>query len=71
MLRYRDKFIAHLDTGPIMNIPVLDAAKKAVWFYYAYILEQEAVNFTGLPLDIDAGYAQTEDEAKKVYQRAG
>jgi len=54
-----------------MNIPLLDAAKKAVWFYYVYILEHEAMDLAGLPLDIDAGYGQTEDEAKKVNQRLG
>jgi len=73
MLRYRDKFIAHLDSDPIMYVPALDAAKKAVWFYYAYVLEHEAseMSLAGLPLDLDVGYEQTEEEARKVYQRAG
>ncbi len=71
MLRYRDKFIAHLDSDRIMNIPALENPKKAVWFYYGYLLRNEAVNSAGLPIDLDAGYIQTEDEARKVYQRAG
>jgi hypothetical protein len=70
MLRYRDKFVAHLDSDPIMLIPALDAAKKAVWFYYAHVLDHEGVKFTGLPPDLNAGYLETEDEARKVYERA-
>lgn len=71
MLRYRDKFIAHLDSDPIMFIPALDAAKKAVWFYYDYVLTENAVNSAGLPLDLDAGYMETEEEARIVYRKAG
>ena len=71
MLRYRDKFIAHLDSDPIMFIPALDAAKKAVWFYYGYILDHENISLAGLPPDLEEGYIQTEDEARKVYLKAG
>jgi hypothetical protein len=71
MLRYRDKFLAHLDSDLIMNIPALERAKKAVWFYYNHILEDEALNSAGLPNDLDAGYAQTQEEARKVYRKAG
>ena len=70
MLRYRDKFLAHLDSDLIMNIPALETAKKAVWFYYAHILADETTNSAGLPSDINVGYARTEDEARKVYQKA-
>ncbi len=71
MLRYRDKFIAHLDSDTIMNIPALDAAKKAVWFYYSYVFACENVILAGLPADLDAGYMETEDEAAAVYRKAG
>jgi len=69
MLRYRDKFIAHLDSDPIMFIPALDAAKKAVWFYYAHVVDHEGANLAGLPPDLEAGYLQTEDEARIVYRK--
>jgi hypothetical protein len=71
MLRYRDKFIAHLDSDIIMNIPALDAAKKAVWFYHGYVLAHENIVLAGLPADLDKGYMETEDEAATVYRKAG
>jgi hypothetical protein len=64
MLRYRDKFIAHLDSDPIMYIPALDAAKKAVWFYDPYVLDHERANPAGLPSDLDAGYLHAETMRK-------
>jgi hypothetical protein len=73
MVLYRDKFIAHLDSELTMNIPCLDLAKKAVWFYYHYVLTHETVEgfLAGLPIDIDTGFGRTEDEARAVYAKAG
>ncbi|MGH7096228.1 MAG: hypothetical protein ACREE4_01030 [Stellaceae bacterium] len=34
MRTYRNKFLAHLDDLPVMNIPFLDRAKAAVDFYH-------------------------------------
>lgn len=42
MRRYRDKFVAHLDSDMTMNIPELDTAKSCVWFYLRYIIDFEA-----------------------------
>lgn len=72
MRHYRDKFVAHLDSEPVMTIPRLDRAKQSVWFYHAHIVGREANegDLTGLPMDLDAGYAQAEEEAATVY-RAG
>jgi hypothetical protein len=69
--RYRDKFLAHLDSDEIMNIPALDIAKKAVWFYHSYVVQHEAQpgDLAGLPLELDAGYAQCENEARAIYDR--
>lgn len=69
---YRDKFVAHLDSEPVMTIPRLDRAKQSVWFYHAHIvgLEANKGDLTGLPMDLDAAYAQAEEEAATVY-RAG
>ena len=41
MRRYRDKFVAHLDSLPVMDIPVLDAAQASVWFYHGYVAAHE------------------------------
>jgi hypothetical protein len=71
MLRYRDKFIAHLDSDKIMNIPALDAAKKAVWFYYGYVLAHDNITAAGFPGDLEKGYLETEEEAATVYQKVG
>jgi hypothetical protein len=70
MRQYRDKFLVHLDSDEIMNIPGLDIAKKAVWFYYAYIVQHEAQpsDLEGLPVVLDAGYAQCENEARATYE---
>lgn len=40
--RYRDKFVAHLDSDKVMNIPDLEIARKAVLFYQGYVLKEEA-----------------------------
>jgi hypothetical protein len=39
--RYRDKFLAHLDSDLVMNIPELDQALRAAIFYYRWILGEE------------------------------
>jgi hypothetical protein len=71
--KYRDKWVAHLDSDRAGVYPTLDVAKKAVWFYYAHIVchEAEPTDLAGLPEELDAGYKQCEDEAKAVYQRSG
>lgn len=73
MRRYRDKFLAHLDSEHTMNIPTLDIAKKAVWFYHAHIVSHEAKagDLEGLPTELDSGYKETEEEARVVYRRYG
>jgi hypothetical protein len=72
MRRYRNKFLAHLDSDYTMNIPTLDVAKKAVWFYHAHIVSHEAGSgdLDGLPIDLETGYLQAEKEAAAVYGRS-
>jgi hypothetical protein len=41
MLRYRDKFVAHLDSEKIMHIPRLRLARKCVAYLYDYLLRIE------------------------------
>lgn len=39
--RYRDKFVAHLDSDNTMDIPLLDIAERAVFFYHQHLVAQE------------------------------
>jgi hypothetical protein len=73
MLKFRDKYIAHADTTSTIYVPKLDVAKKAAWFYYHHIADQEAgpCDLRGFLTDIDTGYEQCEEEARAVYQRSG
>ena len=73
MRSYRDKFLAHLDSEEVMNIPSLDVAKRAVWFYHGYVVAHEAdpEDLANLPLSLDAGYKQAEQEARAVYRQKG
>ena len=73
MRQYRDKFLAHLDSDEVMNIPALDIPKKTVWFYHAYVVQHEAQpgDLAELPVELDAGYAQCESEAQTIYVRNG
>lgn len=70
MRQYRDKFLAHLDSERVMNVPMLDRAKQSVWFYHAHIVNQEAKDgdLAGLPMELDIGYAMSEVEANSVYR---
>ena len=71
MRRYRDKFLAHLDSDYVMNIPALDIPKNATWFHYAHVLNNEAGrgDMAGFPKDIDRAYRETEHEAEGIYRR--
>lgn len=39
--RYRDKFVAHLDSDNVMEIPMLDIAERSVFFYHQHLIAQE------------------------------
>jgi hypothetical protein len=70
MRNYRDRWVAHLDSDRGGMYPTLDLAKKAAWFYHAWIVNQEAQSgdLDGLPEQLDEGYVQCEEEAKAVYE---
>lgn len=75
MRRYRDRFVAHLDSDLVMQIPMLDVAQKSVWFYHAYLVEYE-VAFTDLdgvayvPNNMTLGYNQCAEEARAIARHA-
>jgi hypothetical protein len=56
MRNYRDKFLAHLDDLPVMDIPFLDRAHAAVELYYQHITEHEVAigDLSRLPSDLAA-----------------
>ncbi len=69
MRTYRDKFVAHLDSDLVMNIPKLDLATMSVLYLYKYILANEDDDnfFHGLPSK-GAGYFRASfREAKRQY----
>jgi hypothetical protein len=74
MQHYRDQFIAHLDDERKMHPPELEAAKSAVQFLHAWIIDNEAM--PGL-LDVQIDTAQKlltayeieRETAKRVYRR--
>ena len=75
MRRYRDKFVAHLDSDPKMDIPMLTAALAADSFYHGHIVgaEADAGDLFGLADTSDKfakGYEQCIKEAQRAYAPA-
>jgi len=69
MVKYRDKFVAHLDDLQEMNVPVLAIAKDSTMFLYRYLREvEDDVNaFHDAPADIAEFYERFAIEAQGVY----
>ena len=75
MRRYRDKFVAHLDSDAKMDIPLLTAALAADRFYHGHIVraEADAGDLFGLADTSDKfakGYEQWIKEAQRAYAQA-
>jgi hypothetical protein len=75
MRRYRDKFVAHLDSDVRMEIPLLTAALAADSFYHGHIVRAEAGagDLFGLADTSDKfarGYEHCFKEAELVYAQA-
>ncbi len=75
VLRYRDKFVGHLDQEPMMSLPMLEEAKKSVAFLHER-LTQEASGFTdweGLPTSAEQlalVFTRASEAAESVYGEA-
>lgn len=71
--RCRNKFVAHLASDRDMTLPVLDTAKRAVWFYHGYVVKHEAAagDLAGLALQLDSKYTISANEARAVFEVAG
>jgi hypothetical protein len=70
--RYRDKFLAHLDSDLVMHIPQLDDALKAASIYYRWIFEHELdpIHRGDIPASLTAFYDGRLAEGAAVYRRA-
>jgi hypothetical protein len=71
MHEYRDKFVAHLDSESVMNIPNLDIANASVAFYHNHVASQETSpgDLAGLPESaalLSEYYQHCADEAERV-----
>jgi hypothetical protein len=71
MRTYRDKFVAHLDSAEVMNIPTLRTARKSVSFLYGYLLanEEEDNCFHDAPPEASRFYRLFYSQGRKVYSR--
>lgn len=71
MRTYRDKFIAHLDSEEVMNIPKLRAAQRSVVFLYDYLRANEEDNncFHDAPAKASLFYRQFRSQGRRVYYK--
>jgi hypothetical protein len=77
MRRYRDKFVAHLDSDEVMDIPDFDLAERSVAFYHSHLVSKEvadaAMVFKGLPPSPAALATYYKDELRTatiIYDKA-
>jgi hypothetical protein len=68
MKTYRDKFIAHLDSEEVMNIPKLRVARTSVSFLYDYLLanEEEDNCFHDAPSKASRLYHQFYSQGQRI-----
>ena len=67
--RYRDKFIAHLDSDTEMNTPLMDKTYSTIVFYYNELRKyaEDGFYLDDLPLDLEAYYDKCFKEALAYY----
>jgi hypothetical protein len=54
---YRDKFVAHLDSEEMMQIPELQLALKVVRYYYDYVVNELGFSeLNNLPQELESYY---------------
>lgn len=66
--RYRDKFLAHLDSDLVMEIPTLDLALSAACIYYSHVRDVECLAQTArsFPRDLFDYDGESKMEAAEV-----
>ncbi|MCV0371850.1 hypothetical protein [Filomicrobium sp.] len=73
MRTYRNKFLAHLDSEEIMNIPQLDPAIASTIYYAEHLIAKES-SLGGLAredIDLRGRYAQCKKESAAIFSRKG
>lgn len=65
--RERDKFIAHLDSDPIMQTPFFDTALSAVGFYHKRVVRMQEYLFNGLQTDFEKGFREETELAETFF----
>ena len=68
--KYRDGFVAHLDSDEKMNIPVFDTALKLTKYYYNHVLAELKTSIMNLPDNIEFYYQARYAESKRYFQLA-
>lgn len=73
MRRYRDKCLTHLDSDRVMDIPRLDTAQRAMWFYYAHIWAHEIdpIHRSDAPEHLDTFYQERLAAGVYAYEDTG
>ena len=67
--RYRDKFVAHLDSEDIMHIPKLDDAISLVKYYYSYVAKElKPSELQALPQDLNSYYQKCFVDSKLFFK---
>jgi hypothetical protein len=72
---YRNKFVGHLDSDAVMNLPKLDMPKASVWFYHSYVVTNEIspedlTKLSATPEEFDHGYQKCVEEAERIIDHA-
>jgi hypothetical protein len=75
MKRYRNKFVAHLDSDRKMELPFFDISYMAVLFYHEYVVTKEASpgdlhDVVDAGWKLAKGYQLCMEEAGSVYRHA-
>lgn len=74
MRAYRDNFIAHLDANDEIHVPTLETALRSAFFLYEHMLAHAPAGTFNmphrvkLPLDLQAYYAECQEEARAAYE---
>ncbi len=69
MRAYRDKFLAHLDSDSMMNIPQMNIASESTLYYYNYILknEKDVDSFKDELPDLPTYFNESMADGQKLY----
>jgi len=69
--KYRDKFVAHLDSDRTMHIPHLGLAQKSTLYLYDYLLanEDDGEYFYGFPRNASKLYQHYLEMGESVYRK--